>query len=71
MPPPLLAVSLVRSSILKDLVDTIAAHEGTSTTLGYVASALGGAVQGVVGIDPINAEKVAFHFANYGTYSFN
>ena len=44
--------------IVADMADTVAALEGTTSALDYVASGLGAAIHGVVGIDPINAEQV-------------
>jgi len=45
--------------LVSDLASTIAAREGTTSTFDYVASGLGAAIHGVVGIDPINADKIA------------
>jgi len=41
--------------IVADLIDTVAAREGTTSASG---SGLGAVMQSVVGIDPINAEQV-------------
>ncbi|KAJ6516205.1 hypothetical protein C8R45DRAFT_235494 [Mycena sanguinolenta] len=41
-----------------DFAETVVAAEGTSSALGYVASALGAAIQSQIGMDPINGEKV-------------
>lgn len=49
--------------LLSDLADTIAARDGTSSALDYVASGLGAVVHSVVGVDPINAQKVKEIFA--------
>lgn len=46
--------------LVSDLASTIAAADGTTSTYDYVTSGLGAAIQGVVGIDPINADKVRF-----------
>lgn len=44
--------------LVTDFADTIAARDGASTTLEYVASGLGAAIQSFVGVDPINPDKV-------------
>lgn len=44
--------------LLSDLANTIVARDGTSSALDYVASGLGAAMHGVVGMDPINIQKV-------------
>ena len=44
--------------LLSDLASTIAARDGTSSALDYVASGLGAAMHGAVGMDPINTQKV-------------
>lgn len=43
---------------VSSIVDTVSARNGTSSTLGYVASGIGAAVYSVVGIDPVNAQQV-------------
>lgn len=48
------------SGFLADLASTIAARDGTSSALAYVASGLGAAMHSAVGIDPINIPKVNF-----------
>lgn len=48
------------SQFASDLVDTIVARDGTSSALGYVASAVGAAIQSQIGVDPINSAKVSF-----------
>lgn len=45
--------------LLSDLASTIAARDGTSSALAYVASGLGAAMHSAVGIDPINIPKVS------------
>lgn len=55
--------------LVLDIAGTIAARDGTSTTLGYVASGLGAAIQSVVGVDPINADKVHIRFEYMETIS--
>ncbi|PPR02490.1 hypothetical protein CVT24_002039 [Panaeolus cyanescens] len=47
------------NGFLSDLAGTIAARDGTTTALGYVASGIGAAVHNVVGVDPINTQKIA------------
>ncbi|KAJ7667698.1 hypothetical protein DFH06DRAFT_962718, partial [Mycena polygramma] len=47
------------SQLASDFVDTVAARDGTSSALGYVASAFGAAIQSQIGVDPINADKIA------------
>ncbi|KAF8803785.1 hypothetical protein BYT27DRAFT_7031534, partial [Phlegmacium glaucopus] len=49
----------VTSGFLADLANTIAARDGTSSALTYVASGLGAAMHSAVGIDPINIPKIA------------
>lgn len=44
--------------LLSDLANTIVARDGASSALDYVASGLGAAMHGVVGVDPINIQKV-------------
>lgn len=44
--------------LLSDIPSTVIARDGTSSTLGYVASGLGGVVNNFVGIDPINTGQV-------------
>lgn len=44
--------------LLSDLANTIVARDGTSSALDYVTSGLGAAMHGVVGMDPINTQKV-------------
>lgn len=57
--------------MLADLANTIVARDGTSSTLEYVASGLGAAMHSVVGVDPINIQKVCrrelffFHKRNF------
>lgn len=46
--------------LLSDLASTIVASHGTNSALQYVATGFGAAVQTVVGIDPINSQKVIF-----------
>lgn len=46
------------SQMTSDVISAIAATEGTGSTLQYIASGIGAAIQSVVGIDPINPEKV-------------
>ncbi|KAK1228886.1 Cruciform DNA binding protein [Marasmius sp. AFHP31] len=43
---------------LSELKQTVVAAEGTSSTLGYLASGVGAAIKGVFGVDPINADKI-------------
>ncbi|KAJ7367987.1 hypothetical protein DFH08DRAFT_649331, partial [Mycena albidolilacea] len=47
------------SQFASDLADTVVAADGTSSALGYVASALGAAIQSQIGIDPINSAQIA------------
>ncbi|KAG6899768.1 hypothetical protein C0993_006994 [Termitomyces sp. T159_Od127] len=47
------------SQLVAHFADTITAREGTSSTLDYVASGFGAAVNSIVGVDPINAEQYA------------
>ncbi|KAJ7233142.1 hypothetical protein B0H12DRAFT_1192120 [Mycena haematopus] len=42
-----------------DFADTVIAADGTSSALGYVASALGATIQSQIGVDPINGAKVS------------
>jgi len=51
------------------VADTVAAREGTVSALNYLASGVGAAIHGVVGIDPINAEQIAFPSPNPDTPS--
>lgn len=44
--------------LLSEIANTIAARDGTSTPLEYVASGIGAALHSVVGVDPINIQKV-------------
>jgi len=46
--------------LLSDFASTIAARDGTSSALEYVASGIGAAVHSVVGVDPINSQKVSY-----------
>lgn len=48
------------TGFLSDLASIIAARDGTSSAIGYVASGLGAAMHSVVGVDPINIQKVRF-----------
>ena len=48
--------------IIADMADAVAAREGTTSALNYLASGLGAAIHGVVGIDPINAEQVIIQY---------
>ncbi|KAL0580788.1 Cruciform DNA binding protein [Marasmius crinis-equi] len=43
---------------LADLAETVVAAEGTSSALEYVASGVGAAIQGVIGFDPVNANRI-------------
>jgi hypothetical protein len=54
--------------IVADLAETVAAREGTTSALNYVASGLGAAIHNVVGIDPINAEQVTIRCAQTAPY---
>jgi Glycogen recognition site of AMP-activated protein kinase len=49
--------------IVADLANTVAAREGTTSALSYVASGLGAAIHSVVGYDPVNAEQVIIQCA--------
>ncbi|GAV99458.1 carbohydrate-binding module family 48 partial [Lentinula edodes] len=42
-----------------DLAAIMAATDGTSSALGYVASGVGAAIQGVIGLDPINPDQMS------------
>lgn len=44
--------------LVSDVISTVAATEGASTTMEYVASGIGAAIQAVVGVDPINPVQV-------------
>ncbi|KDR83446.1 hypothetical protein GALMADRAFT_274896 [Galerina marginata CBS 339.88] len=55
-PPPRPGTPL---QLLADLASTIVARDGTSSALGYVASGLGAAMHSVVGVDPVNLQKIA------------
>ncbi|KAJ7228958.1 hypothetical protein GGX14DRAFT_346966, partial [Mycena pura] len=46
------------SQLASDFVDTVAARDGTSSVLGYVASGLGAAIQTTIGVDLINGTRV-------------
>ena len=48
--------------VITDVFSTVAATEGTTSAFGYVASGVGAAIQAVVGVDPINGEKVRIPF---------
>lgn len=51
--------SVVNSSTtVSDLANTIAARDGTTSAVGYVTSAIGAVIQNVVGLDPVNPDKV-------------
>jgi hypothetical protein len=43
---------------LSDIASTIAACEGAPSVMSYVVTGLGAVIQSVVGVDPINADKV-------------
>lgn len=45
---------------LTDLAATIVAAEGTSSALEYVTSSVGGAIKGVIGVDPWSPVKLEF-----------
>ncbi|KAG5653091.1 hypothetical protein H0H81_002390 [Sphagnurus paluster] len=45
--------------LVVDLADTVVARDGTTSALEYVASGIGAAIHGVVGVDPVNGEKLA------------
>ncbi|KIK65600.1 carbohydrate-binding module family 48 protein, partial [Collybiopsis luxurians FD-317 M1] len=51
--------SRILPQLVSDLVTTIAATDGTSSALNYVASGVGAAIQGVIGVDPINPDQVS------------
>lgn len=44
--------------LVSDLATSIAAREGTTSAFGYVASGVGAAMKGVIGVDPINPDPV-------------
>ncbi|KAF9008791.1 hypothetical protein BDQ17DRAFT_1236389 [Cyathus striatus] len=44
--------------LISDIATTIAAADGTSSAFSYVASGIGAAVHGVIGVDPVNPEQV-------------
>ena len=48
--------------LLSDLASTIAARDGTSSALAYVASGLGAAMHSAIGIDHINIPKVSLSY---------
>ncbi|KAF9263670.1 hypothetical protein L218DRAFT_1033965 [Marasmius fiardii PR-910] len=52
---------VVAPAVLSDLVQTVVAAEGTASAVDYVVSSVGAAIQGVLGVDPINANKVSLH----------
>ena len=54
--------------MLSDLASTIAARHGTNSALQYVATGFGAAVHSVVGVDPINAQKVSYFSAPLNTF---
>ncbi|KAJ6510135.1 hypothetical protein C8R47DRAFT_1096764 [Mycena vitilis] len=58
-PPQHADTTPAKDTTVSDFVDTVAARDGTSSALGYVASAFGAAVQSQFGVDPINADKIA------------
>ncbi|KAJ7688428.1 hypothetical protein B0H17DRAFT_1068681 [Mycena rosella] len=47
------------SELASDFANTVAARDGTSSAFEYVTSALGAAIQGQIGVDPLNGEKFA------------
>ncbi|KAJ3797505.1 hypothetical protein GGU11DRAFT_68750 [Lentinula aff. detonsa] len=55
----ILEESKLSSENAVDLATIIAATDGTSSALGYVASGVGAAIQGVIGIDPINPDQMS------------
>ncbi|ESK93787.1 carbohydrate-binding module family 48 protein [Moniliophthora roreri MCA 2997] len=46
------------SSTAADLAKTILAADGTKSSVEYVATGVGAAIQSVIGVDPINANKI-------------
>jgi len=48
-----------RSTTVSDIASTVAARDGTMSAVGYVTSAIGAVIQNVVGIDPVNSDKIA------------
>ncbi|KAK7060264.1 Cruciform DNA binding protein [Paramarasmius palmivorus] len=44
--------------LLSDLGKTILAADGTKSSVEYVVSGVGAAIQGVIGVDPINPDKI-------------
>lgn len=55
--------------LVSDLAAIMAATDGTSSALGYVASGVGAAIQGVIGLDPINPDQVSNHVFNFCLYA--
>ncbi|KAJ7095089.1 hypothetical protein B0H15DRAFT_91323 [Mycena belliarum] len=58
-PAPVVTEAKNENMTAGDLVNTVAARDGTSSAFEYVASALGATMQSQIGVDPINGEKVA------------
>lgn len=46
------------SQFIADFASTVAATDGTTSAAQYVASGVGAAIQGVIGIDPVNTQHV-------------
>lgn len=55
---------------LSNLANTIAARDGTTSALDYVASGLGVVIHNVVGVDPINNQQVR-HNSNVHSVVFS
>eukprot|EP00914_Ancora_sagittata_P029933 GHVO01059441.1.p1 GENE.GHVO01059441.1~~GHVO01059441.1.p1 ORF type:complete len:461 (+),score=42.92 GHVO01059441.1:26-1384(+) len=45
--------------LVSDFATTIAATDGTSSAFNYVVSGVGAAIQGVIGLDPINPDQMS------------
>ncbi|KAJ6627524.1 hypothetical protein B0H10DRAFT_2289343, partial [Mycena sp. CBHHK59/15] len=56
---PVAQAGATLSQLASDFANTVAARDGTSSTLGYVTSALGAVIQSQIGVDPLNADKIA------------
>jgi hypothetical protein len=53
-------ISGTKPHILSDIASTIIACDGAPSAIAYVATGLGVAIQNVVGVDPINADKARY-----------
>ncbi|KAJ4472182.1 hypothetical protein J3R30DRAFT_3231511, partial [Lentinula aciculospora] len=57
--PTTLGTTSIFPQLLSDFATTMAATDGTSSALEYVASGVGAAIQGVIGLDPVNPDQVS------------